>query len=317
MTEDYTNFYKNHLEATLTELDELRKKIIKNRIALTVIAALFILVHSLLIVVEIIKYPLTIFISLFALPLIAYFVYRTFFDKMHDIEDAIQELLVKEVLWSSINPIMDKESLFIAYTDFKESQLYDLQPEHYTGRYYMKGGKIMTIGSYIDAGIEDVEGEWQQVFKGYYLMCEEKFIIQGITIIKPDDTLSRLGILGRKLKETSFNGYEYLQMSNKEFSKKFAVYSNNVIESYKLLTDVVVDKIMTIEEYGFGIGITFTPKRIYATIEFAEDTFAFNHWKTLLNPEKYSNMYLASQATVQLIREIGLAYTKKEVKVLM
>ncbi len=316
MNEDYLNFYKAKLEEPLTELDELRKAMIKNRMALTVIAALCILIHSLLIVFDVIKYPLTIFISLFALPLIGYFVYKTFFNKLEQIAEELKELLTREILVANISPMVYKEDMFIPYYDFYESQLYMLQPEHYTGKHYMKGGKLMTIASIIESGIETTEGGWENIFHGYFMICEEKFIIQGITIIKPDNTQQNLGLLGQKLKENSFNEYEYVKIPNKEFSKNFAVYSNNVSETYKLANETVIEKILFIlQEYGISIGITISPKRIYASVEFGENQFEFNHWKTLLAPQNYEGLYSATQIASNLIKDIGMSTIKKEVKV--
>lgn len=315
MNEDYLNFYKTKLEEPLTELEELRKAMIKNRIALTVIASLCILIHSLLIVFEVIKYPLTIFISLFALPLIGYFAYKTFFNKVEEIAEELKEVLTREILVANINPISYKEDMFIPYYDFSESQLYVLQPEHYRGKHYMKGGKLMTIASIIESGIETNEGGWENIFHGYFMICEEKFIIQGITIIKPDDTQQNLGLLGRKLKENSFNDYEYVKIPNKEFSKHFAVYSNNVAETYKLANESVIEKILfVLQEYGISVGISISGKRIYASVEFAENQFEFNHWKTLLAPQNYEGLYSATQIASNLIKDIGMSTIKKEVK---
>ena len=313
MNEDYLNFYKAKLQEPLTELDELRKKIIKNRIALTVISAICILIHSLLIVFEIIAYPLTIFITLFGLPLLSMLVYKKFFDKIDFIEDALKELLTKEILTKHINPSMSKEDMFIPYIDFLDSQLYSLQPEHYAGNYYMKGGKLMTMASCIDAGFENAEGGWETIFNGYFIICEEKFTIPSTTIIIADDIQQNLGLLGRKLKETSFNKYEFVNIPHKEFAKNFAVYTTNVAETYKLVDDIFINKLlMAQEEYGATIGITVSPKRIYASISFPDGQFEFNHWKTLLNPSMYTPLYMVTQLIVDLVRDTGMSFIKKE-----
>jgi hypothetical protein len=332
MNEDYLKFYETKLVEPLTELDEERKKVIKNRIALTVIAALCILIHSLLIVVEVIKYPLTIFITLFALPLLAYFIYKQFFDKINDIADSLKELISREVLLANVSASGGyKEDYFISYIDFLQSQQYNLQPEHYKGKHYVKGGKLATMASIIEAGFENMEGEWENIFNGYFMICEEKFMFRGFTIVRPDDTHQNLGLLGLKLKETSFGAFEglkksekddnetfeYLKMPNREFNKNFAVYSNNLTESYTILNEVVINTIMALqEEYGVSIGLTISPTRIYASVAFPDDQFEFNHWKTLLNPEKYANLYTATEETVNLIHRIGLSFIKKELRII-
>ena len=318
MNEDYLKFYETKLIEPLTELDEARKKVVKNRVALTVITALCILIHSLLIVVEIIKYPLTLFITLFALPLLAYFVYTKFFDKINDIEADLKEVMSKEILLENLSASGGyKEDYFIPYLDFIQSQHYELQPENYKGKHYVKGGKLATMASIIEAGLEDSEGNWENIFNGYFMICEEKFMFKGFTIVKPDDTQQKLGLLGLKIKENSFNSFEYLKMPNKKFNKNFAVYSNNPTESYTILNEVVVDTIMSLyEEFGVSISLTVSPNRIYASIAFPDDLFELNHWKTLLKPEKFVNFFTATEQTVNLVHRIGLSFIKREPKII-
>lgn len=318
MSEEYENFYQTKLLEPLTELDEQRKNMIKNRIALVVLVALAILIHSVLIIFEVLKYPLTIFITVLVLPMIAYFVYQKFFYKFDEIAASLKDLLIKEILVATMNPNGYKEEAFIPYLDFQPSRLYNLQPDHYAGKHYMKGGKLSTVASYIESGIETNEGKWETVFEGYFMICEEKFLFQGTTIVVPDDTQQNLGILGQKLKETSFTEYKYVKMQNKDFNKTFAVYSNNLLDTYKNLNDKVINTLLDVqEELGINIGLTIMPNKIYTSIEFPSDYFEFNHWKTMLNPEKYAPLYEATSIAINQIKEIGLNSIKKELKILI
>jgi hypothetical protein len=315
MNEDYLNFYNTKLLAPLTELDEQRIKMLKNRIALVVIVALVILIHSLLVLVKA-AHPLTILFTVVLFPTIAYFIYKKNFYKIDEIQDNLKDILIKEILEATLNPTGYKADLFIPYYDFLQSQLYTLQPDHYAGSHYMKGGKLATIASHIRAGFDISEKEQEKIFEGYFMICEEKFLFQGITLIVPDDTVLNLGILGQKLKETSFNGYKYVKMPNKDFNKTFAVYADNTANAYKIINDKIINTLLYVQQdLGIHIGMTITPTRIYASVEFPEGQFAFNHWKTLLQPEKYAPLYEATLIAVNQIKEIGMNSIKKEVKV--
>ncbi len=322
---DFDSFYEEKLLPVLQELEQQRLGVIKKRVAMGIILTLLIFVHSLLIVMELL-HSLTIFASLFALPLFAYWIYHQFFDKTNEIEAAYKELLIKETLSAHIRAMNYKEDMCIPYLDLQPSMLYEMMPEHYSGSHYHKGeNKFMTLAaSHLHMGYDDTDGEWKDTFEGFFLIGESKTSIRSNTLLLPNTLQETFGVLGKKLQNVPLfkvdffdkertKTFDYVEMHNKEFAKNFAVYSDNYVETHQILNETVCENLLRLkDECGVTLAMTITPQKIYAGIHFAEDQFAFNHWKTLLDKDKSLPAYESLRTTLELMNDIVMRFIKKD-----
>jgi hypothetical protein len=322
---NFDSFYEETLLPVLQELEQKRRNVIKNRMAMGIITAFIIFTHSLLIVMELL-HPLTMFISLFLLPLLAYFIYSKFFDNTNEIEAAYKELIIKETLSSQIRAMNYKEDYYIQYLDFQPSMLYPMMPDHYSGSHYIKGeNKFMTIAaSHLHLGYEDSDKKWNEIFEGFFVIGESKTSIKSSTLLLADDLQENFGTLGKQLQDVQLfkvdfadkervKTFEYVEMQNREFAKSFAVYSDNYIETQQILNETVCENILRLKnECGISLSLSISPQKIYAGIAFSEDQFAFNHWKTLLDKDKSLPAYEALRTTLEVMNDIVMRFIKKD-----
>ncbi|MDX1808013.1 MAG: DUF3137 domain-containing protein [Sulfurospirillaceae bacterium] len=301
---ELTEFYYHNLYPVLVELDKKRESI-KFRIILAVCGiGLFDFIFLTYMNDEI--YWLIV-VNIIILSIIYKYLTR---DYKQEFKDSVIAPLVVEIdknLSYMKNAYIDKKS-------FERSKIFTLPPDKLSGNDYIHGTidgvKIEFSDIYAQKKETNSKGEtnWKTIFQGLFIVSQFNKNFKAETVVLPDGAQSSFGsLIGGWLQAHNMNRDELVKMDSIEFEKQFVVYSSDQIEARYILTNSLMDRLLTFQRKSkHRLSVSFVNSQIYMAIEYGKDLFEPTIFNSLLKYKTALEYIYTLHLAVGIVEELKL-----------
>lgn len=263
---NYNTFFFENLRSKLVIIENKRKHSLQLFILLCFPLGTFFFFQF----YKIQKYNLVL-ASLLIIPLVAIvlFLFKLVFSKY-------KVFYKTKVIPLIFNEIFDKHNyypnLFLSEAEFSSSMLYQKTYNRFSGEDLIEGlfnglklkMSELTVKYVQKSGKNKSE---KIVFKGILINCEIKTPYWGETVVEPDVTVSYLGHLGKMLQFKNKLNHEVIRLESIDFEKLFVVRASDQIESRKILSPIVQERLTTLaKKYKIVFGFSVSSKQLSIAI---------------------------------------------------
>lgn len=303
--DQFNSFFNSALTPQLMKLELRRTQMKEMGIRVLFIAISVIVVCWALVFMEIIAWYF-IPVVLLLTPALAYLYYKSnYYDNKipHDFKAVSVSQIVK---FADPSLIYEAEK-FIPFKHFRNSELYMLTPDHYTGDDYIKGkidGMPMMMSELLvqyesaDKNESKKKNNWHTIFKGLFLVIQLPHAIQSKTFVLSSNLSKKLGHTGRLIEEgESLRGkyvtqYDHVAHPNRKFRDNFVVYSENPIIGERIITDRFKEEMLELKRNtNAAVHLSLIENKIYVAIERKKDFFEIDMKKSLLDGSYIGSFY--------------------------
>jgi hypothetical protein len=294
--DDFSSFFTDYLVEALTPLEKQRKRILTGKFTILITMSLLIVLNLFLYHFRASWYPIALpFWSLFVtIPSIALFseiIYRHFFSGTEKLNNDFKTLILAKML-DYLGPSF---SFFpeehIPYKHFKQSHLFLIKPDHYSGDDMVTGniGGVNIQFSELDVGYqttnEKEQKDWHVIFRGMFFVATVPTPFPTNVSIFPDHNRKFFKRQGRNIQKLNHihKGKQVL-IHNKEFNDEYVVYADNPALAREVITDYLIGKIMDFHKSShYRPYMSFQGDKIFVAVEFGHELFEMNIRKSFLN----------------------------------
>jgi hypothetical protein len=298
--EEFKQHFEANVKPTMEELESKRKAMHRKRLELGGIAAIAIILNGLLTFFDAL-HPYTFIFTSFIAPIAAFLAFKYhFFDAT--IPEQFKNKIVKEMI-IFIDPLLQYEpEKYIEYNDFFESELFPLKPDIYSGDDKISGivdGVPLSISEVFCQFAPSTKKHWWHIndkeitiFHGIFLIAEYSKKFEGKIFIFPDKLQRKMGYTGMLVQKNNLIRGKYIKPRNEKFRDLFSVYAENEYEGEKMLTDVLMERILELRRITkANIYCTLKENKIFVGIDMRREVFEVNTTKSLLHPYFLENFY--------------------------
>ncbi|MFV0344941.1 MAG: DUF3137 domain-containing protein [Bacteroidales bacterium] len=209
-----------------------------------------------------------------------------------------------------LNPEWEYEAnSFIRPSEYKKSELFTTGFDDYKGDDLIHGliDKTDFFLSELHTRYKERSGKsetWHTIFKGLFAHADFNKEITTKTFVIPENA-NLFGKIGRKIGQ--WERGKLVSLENKEFSKSFAVYSQDQIEARYILTPVMMEAIVNLrKQFNKKIHISFVGSRVYVAIPFKKDLFEPKLYRSGVRYSDVETMYHQFNTISIIISEMNL-----------
>jgi hypothetical protein len=298
--EEFKQHFEANVKPAMEELESKRQAMHRKRLELGGIAAIAIILNGILTFFDAL-HPYTFIFTSFIAPVAAFLAFKYhFFDAT--ISQQYKDKVVKEMI-SFIDPLLQYEpEKFIEYNEFFESELFPLKPDIYLGDDKISGtidGVPLSISEVFCQFTPCTPKQWWHIgkeqvtiFHGIFLIAEYSKKFEGKIFIFPDKLQRKMGYTGMLVQKNNLIRGKYIKPRNEKFRDLFSVYAENEYEGEKLLTDVLMEKLLELRRITKStIYCTLKENKIFVGIDLRREVFEVNTTKSLLQPHFLENFY--------------------------
>lgn len=181
------------------------------------------------------------------------------------------------------NQIFDKHdyypNLFLSEAEFTGSMLYQKTYNRFSGEDLIEGVFNGIKFKMSELTVKNVQKSGKNksekiVFKGILINCEIKTPYWGETIVEPDIAESYFGHLGKMLQFKNKLNHDVIRLESIEFEKLFVVRASDQIESRKILSPKVQERLTTLSrKYKIVFGFSVSANQISIAIPDQQNYF--------------------------------------------
>jgi len=304
------DFYYKKLHPSLTRLEKRRKQLSQRIITVALIYTLisFFIAYSLFKI----SYDSNIIIF-------GGFIYVTGGGLLYRylIKDYIAAF--KESVIAPLITALDKNLTYLPDTHvphhlFTGSKIFTQHPDKLEGNDYVHGKiddvNIQFSDIYAQTKHKDNRGKthYQTLFQGLFIVADFHKNFKGSTIVLPDSAQKTFGnLVGHWLQSHNINRGELVKMDDVAFEKKFVVYADDQIEARYILSNDLMQKLLTFQEHSkYPVSLSFVGGNIFLAIDYNKDLFEPSIFHSLLKYkialEYISTLHLA----ISIVEELKL-----------
>ncbi len=294
-TDDFKAFYQTIIEPKLVELEDYRSKEAALKKVRVLVLVGFLFCHAVLVLYQIVALW-TWFASLAFCVLVGQFFLKNFWRDRH-LEQTIKDILIRNCLGFLVENSQTDEKP-IPFDSFAQSQLFHQPIDHYTGEATLKGkiGGYDAMLSFVEAGYETLINEkkkqWITVFRGLFVEGKLNGKFNGLTYILPNTWEKNFGYLGEKMKYFHFRYGEGVRFHHPDFSKYFAVFSNDSDEATDLINEEIREALVEIKKsMDTNVSIVLTENKIFMAIPTEHIAMHISPWKKVMGLDEILNFY--------------------------
>ena len=267
-----------------------------------------------------------IIIVLVVTPTLAYLYYKsTYYDEA--IPDEFKEVTVAKIVQFADESLTYDPVGFIPFNEYRNSQLFMLTPDHYTGDDLIQGtidGLPMMMSELltqyeVEEGGNKKKEVWNTIFKGIFLVADLPKPVPTNTFIFSDER-NQIGYTGRLIQEGSTLWGNYVRIDgtqqnqfNLAFRDNFAVYAEDPIIGGKIITDRFKSEMLELKSNSKApVHMALIGQKIYVAIERKEDFFAIDLKQSLLDFNYISSFYKDLFYIFNIINDLDVNEMLKE-----
>lgn len=313
--EELRKFYDTDLMPPLTELETVRKSVLKRIIKYSIITIVTVVILGfvLSLVTTNIQTPLII-IAVIGIGIIYYIYYTGIKNYTSSFKDSIIQKLI-HFIDTNLNYSKDK---CISQSVYMSSRIFPKMPDRYSGDDYVSGKLGQTEVEFSELHTEyktettDSRGNrqtsWHRIFKGLFFIADFNKNFNTSVVVLPDTAEKYFGkLLGSMFQSWNITRDKLIKLEDPEFEKYFVVYSNDQIEARYILSTSLMKRIVDFKKKsGKDIHISFVNSKIFVAISYNENLFEPRVFSTLLNFEPIQKYYNDLSLAIGLVEELNL-----------
>jgi len=199
---------------------------------------------------------------------------------------------------------------------FASSGLINKSGNKYSGSNLVKGklGNTKFMMSHIKYEDEHGSGKshhYELIFDGFFLVAEFNKNFKGRTVVLKDIAENFFGdVIGSWLQKNNLLNDRLVKLENPVFEKKFVVYSNDQIEARYLLSPLIMEKLVDLDEKYNSISISFIDNKLFAVLPSIDEFTLEIPYEELIEDENvwfsFQNMNNLVETISAIINELGL-----------
>lgn len=244
---NFNQFYIQNIQSKLAILEEERKRSLKTCLFFVFASLAISFMFGLNKFVEI--NPIFILFMLaptFIVGFISY--YFTFRNYRKQYKEKVINLIFKNIF----DDFYYRPESHLTEYDYQSTLLYQGNYNRFSGEDFVEGvfkGQDVKMSELQVAKVErrKKKNSKKIIFKGLLILIKVKTPYFSQTIIEPDLAESAFGFIGKALQADKKGLLENVRLESPDFEKNFAVYSSDQIESRKILTPVVQEKLTALK----------------------------------------------------------------------
>ncbi len=304
----YKDIYSKVLDLELERLELVGKLQIMMGISAIIFLIMFILFYIYFIDDFFPDIILTIFAPFF-LSIAIYAIGQYFLTKNY-VSGFKNEVLKEIIQFIEPNLNFDKDR-YISRNDFNTSNIFNQQYHKYNGNDLVYGTIDKTKFLFSDLHIEykTKNGEdtnWHTLFQGIFFIADFNKEFIGNVVVLPDYMTPTFGLIANFFQNMKGN---LIKLDNPEFEKKFVVYGDDQITARYILTHSMMDRILKLKEKvgkRVDIHLSFMGDKIYIAIDYREDQFEPNPFKSLKDFTPIENYVQTLRLIINLVEDFKL-----------
>lgn len=238
---------------------------------------------------------------------------KVFFVKLQQRRAEFKKKVIQEIV-KFVDPSLSYfEHKLISRDEYESSKLFPVAADQYYGEDYMFGRNDQVSYKFSELHtqfiMKDHRGRkaFYTIFKGLFFIANLKEKFSSHTIILPDTAQKYFGPLGKFVNQWNIFRDEVVEIKHTDFDKEFVVYSNNSVETKKLLTDQLAQRITDFKKKtGHKVMLSFVDNKVNVAIPMNKDLFEPPVFGTMLNYDLIHENYQYISLIVGIIDDLGL-----------
>jgi len=309
------HLYHGVLKETLTSLESVRKKILRQY--------LFALFGAILFLVSLILYftnvgepgiVIPVLIGAVFIASLVVFIQAIRGQKRYRLR--FKQTVVREVV-KAVNPEWHYDpDRRVSSVDYRTSGIFSRPYDKYEGDDYISGVIDKTdfecseLHTQYVTHTTDKDGRrkehWHTIFKGLFFHADFNKQFHGRTFVRPDYSERLFGKWGQKLQKFSDKG-ALVKLENPIFEKAFKVHSSDQIEARYILTPTIMESLLHIKnEYKRPVHFSFVDSRVYCALSFNKKLFEPKVIRSGVRFTDIATMYHLFKLNETIITELNL-----------
>lgn len=291
--EEFKSFYDSVLTTELEPIEEQRKLYVAKTWHIT-----FIWIGGLIAAAGL----GLLLIYLAALPIIGMIVMLVIhYKKRSVIGKFILTNFKKNVIEKTLHNINDSLNFYpekyMSQSTFAESKIFTNSGSRYKGDDYVTGTVGQTEISFSEIHAEDYtkdkdgKKQYYTIFKGVLFVADFHKNFVGETFVLTDTAEKMLGGLGKMFQKMNISRPELVKLENVTFEKQFVVYGTDQVEARYIITPVLMETMLQLNENYNNVQFSFINSKIFITIPQKKNMFEPNYYSTLLNFDYLKEYY--------------------------
>jgi hypothetical protein len=308
------SLYDNQLKEKLSELESIRKSVLKRYILCAILFVGFAAINYFLITQNL-NQALAILSIVVSIVFLIYYIYQTSLRKK-DYRSSFKSNVVAEIVKQINSEWQYLSDSHISEDTYQRSGLFTQHYDRYLGDDFVTGkidktdfqfSELHTQYKQVTYGPKGRRQEqWITIFKGLFMHADFNKEFNGTTYVLPDTAERLLGRFGQSLQKLSSRG-ELVKLENPEFEKRFVVYGSDQIEARYILTPTMMETMVNFSNrFNDSIYFSFVGSRVYCAISFTGDLFEPNIFRSGVNFYDIKEMYHLFGIIESLIKEMNL-----------
>ena len=226
------------------------------------------------------KFIIFSFITLVLMPIVIHIVKVIIYDpKKKRFRKIFKEKIVNSLVNDLYENITYTPNKGINYEVFNDCQIFPPDLKRYNTEDHFSGTKQGIPFEFAEIRAEGI-GDNSGFFFGTFFTAKFNKKLSAKTFIYPDFAERVFGrVLGAGLQKFSISlsnkkNIHLIKLENTEFEKEFAVFSEDQIEARKILTPVIMENLVKLQQSALGgIYASFLDNRVYFAVDTFEDMF--------------------------------------------
>jgi hypothetical protein len=185
--------------------------------------------------------------------------------------------IVMPIIFQAFDLDIDyRKDYFIPEEEFRKSEIFTVETDHYYGEDYISGkiGKTSFELSELNVYKKISSGKREILFNGWFMIADFNKNFQGKTFLLPEVMGMQSGFLAQTIMKYNTANFELAKLEDPEFEKRFAVYTTDQIEARYILSPGLMKEITELSStYSRDIRISFIDSKIFIGVTTNENLF--------------------------------------------
>jgi hypothetical protein len=200
----------------------------------------------------------------------------------------------------------------IPQSSFATSKIFTNSGSRYNGDDWVGGKLGQTDIEFSEIHVEDYTKDkdgkksYYTVFKGIFFIADFHKNFVGETFVLTDSAEKMFGGLGKMLQKMNVSRPQLVKLENVTFEKQFVVYGSDQVEARYIITPVLMETMLALQDLFKGVQFSFINSKIYITIPQRKNMFEPNLFKPLTDFNYLSGYYTLLFHCINLVETLEL-----------
>jgi len=195
---------------------------------------------------------------------------------------------------------------------YEGSGLFDHSVDRYHGEDYVEGelGKTKIEFSEIHTKYEtkDSEGKtrYETIFNGVFFVADFNKNFSGRTLVLPDRAERFLGEIARVFQKFNFRDENLVHLEDAEFEEHFAVFSENDVEARYILTPDLMSRLVELRKKIGKVHVSFVDQKVHVAVDYSGDFLKVSLHRSVLERALYRKYIEEVELFLSIVRDLDL-----------